>query len=1259
MSAVDFWDSGNNATPDYYHTCGWYGIPPSFVPPQSVPDGQGFVGFFAANAQIAELIQICLPNQLDPTKDYVFSSYVGYNSNNGMPPNSSFTLGIWGVDIGCVTPTYNTSTCPPSPLTELLGEITYNLPATEGWVFGQSLCFSPTRAHDVIIIGASCNIQDPNYIYVDKVGLYPCKELLEINFLTYPACPGILSGAIDLSVSGGTPPYTFDWDTDGIGDNDDPEDLFQLDSGNYQIIAMDSDGNSGCLNIYVPVSDPISTYFLPLPAYCQGSPSIPLPKMSENSPPVIGTWTPDSINTVNPGLFQHIFRPDSNICADSVIQYFEVIRTSQDTNFLTYKGCQGDGFQQVINGTRYDESNPFGIENFSLPDVCDSMIQIDFQFNPSTTAIYADTSCTGSGLNIEINSILFDENNPSGTVIISNANDCDSSIQVSLEFLNNYNTVVSERYCEGSGAQLIVNGTVYNESNPIGQETLNAVNGCDSSINIFLIFESPPIFNLEYFGCKGDGFSLTINNTQYDELNPIGTEIFDKAQGCDSTVNVDLTFDDMILKTENYNGCVGDGYSITINNTIYNETNPVGTEILLSSGGCDSVITVDLEFNNEINRTEDYSGCIGDGYSVTINNVVYDETNPTGIERLTSSGGCDSVITVDLVFSNEINTTEDYSGCVGDGYSVTVNNIVYDETNPSGVERLTSSGGCDSVITVDLIFNNEINTTEDYSGCIGDGYSVTVNNVVYDETNPSGVERLTSSGGCDSVITVDLVFNNGINTREDYSGCVGDGYAVTVNNVVYNESNPSGVERLTSSGGCDSVITVDLVFNNGINTREDYSGCIGDGYAVTVNNVVYNESNPSGVERLTSSGGCDSVITVDLVFNDEINTTENYLGCVGDGYSVTVNSVIYDETNPVGVERITSSGGCDSVITVDLEFNNEINTTEEYSGCLSDGYSVTVNNVAYNESNPSGIERLTSSGGCDSVITVDLVFNNEINTTEIYLGCVGDGYSVTVNNTVYNESNPTGMETFASSGSCDSIVTIKLEYLPAIDVMVTYKGCSSDGYSIQINGVEYNEQNPIGVELISGGVDCDTTVIIDLMFYNIIDFEKNITLDANQEYQIDVLDLFNDIDSIIFVDIFGSRFVSCDDCLLPIFSAAENQQIIISVFDQFNCMHTASINFIIESTNAVFIPSVFSPNNDGINDVFQLYTSDQANISIASMAIFNRWGGRVYSITGDLSTTEVSWDGNQNGRLASEGVYIYQVIFVDGQQRTGEVTLVR
>ena len=288
-----------------------------------------------------------------------------------------------------------------------------------------------------------------------------------------------------------------------------------------------------------------------------------------------------------------------------------------------------------------------------------------------------------------------------------------------------------------------------------------------------------------------------------------------------------------------------------------------------------------------------------------------------------------------MVFNNNTTGNENYIGCAGDGYSVDVNGITYDEGNPSGTELLTNSNGCDSTVTIDLTFNSSVTGSEAYTGCLGDGYSVVVNGVTYAEANPSGTEVLSNVNGCDSTVTIDLVFNNNTTGNEVYTGCLGDGYAVVVNGVTYNESNPSGTELLSNANGCDSTVTIDLTFNSSVTGSEAYTGCLGDGYSVVVNGVTYAEANPSGTETLTAVAGCDSIVTIDLVFNNNTIGNENYIGCAGDGYAVVVNGVTYNESNPSGTEVLSNANGCDSTVSIDLVFNNNTIGNENYSDVLA------------------------------------------------------------------------------------------------------------------------------------------------------------------------------------------------------------------------------------------------------------------------------------------------------------------------------------
>jgi len=545
--------------------------------------------------------------------------------------------------------------------------------------------------------------------------------------------------------------------------------------------------------------------------------------------------------------------------------------------------------------------------------------------------------------------------------------------------------------------------------------------------------------------CDGDTYTLPDGSTT-TVGGLFGPYTFTGSNGCDSIVNVDLTFHMPNTGSEMYNGCTGDGYSVTVGGNVYNEGNPTGTEVLTNSFGCDSIVSINLVFGVSSSGNENYIGCTGDGYTVVVGTNTYSESLPSGTETLTGINGCDSVVTVLLVFNPTSTGTETYSGCQGDGYSVVVNGNTYDESTPNGIEVLTGYLGCDSTVTITLTFAPAGFGTENYVGCTGDGYSIVVNGTTYDETNPTGTETFPGPGGCDSTVTINLIFNLSSTGNETYSGCQGDGYSVVVGGTVYNEANPTGTETLTNIFGCDSIVDIDLSFAPNSTGSETYSGCQGDGYSVVVNGTIYDEGNPTGTEVLANVAGCDSTVMIALVFAPAGMGSETHQGCEGDGYSVVVNGTTYDESNPVGTESFPGPNGCDSIVDINLVFSPITMTDINYSGCIGDGFSVIVNGNVYDETNPTGTEILTSVLGCDSIVTIDLTFSPTLMGNETYVGCSGDGYSVTVNGTLYDESNPTGTETITGAG-CDSIVQIDLQFAPVITAVIDALGpiCTEAG----------------------------------------------------------------------------------------------------------------------------------------------------------------------------------------------------------------------
>jgi gliding motility-associated-like protein len=93
------------------------------------------------------------------------------------------------------------------------------------------------------------------------------------------------------------------------------------------------------------------------------------------------------------------------------------------------------------------------------------------------------------------------------------------------------------------------------------------------------------------------------------------------------------------------------------------------------------------------------------------------------------------------------------------------------------------------------------------------------------------------------------------------------------------------------------------------------------------------------------------------------------------------------------------------------------------------------------------------------------------------------------------------------------------------------------------------------------------------------------------------------------------------------------------------CTFSAELFLQVDGTRQVYIPNAFSPNEDGINDRFEIYPG--AGIAeVLNFQVYNRWGGLVFEATDGVT----AWDGTWRGETASAGVYAYvvQVLWVDG-----------
>lgn len=86
------------------------------------------------------------------------------------------------------------------------------------------------------------------------------------------------------------------------------------------------------------------------------------------------------------------------------------------------------------------------------------------------------------------------------------------------------------------------------------------------------------------------------------------------------------------------------------------------------------------------------------------------------------------------------------------------------------------------------------------------------------------------------------------------------------------------------------------------------------------------------------------------------------------------------------------------------------------------------------------------------------------------------------------------------------------------------------------------------------------------------------------------------------------------------------------------CLDSAETDLCFRDTIVVFVPNTFTPDGDGVNDVFLPSVNGAQRYELY---IYNRWGQQVYATT----VAGNGWDGTYNGRECPEGVYAWKLIY--------------
>ena len=119
-----------------------------------------------------------------------------------------------------------------------------------------------------------------------------------------------------------------------------------------------------------------------------------------------------------------------------------------------------------------------------------------------------------------------------------------------------------------------------------------------------------------------------------------------------------------------------------------------------------------------------------------------------------------------------------------------------------------------------------------------------------------------------------------------------------------------------------------------------------------------------------------------------------------------------------------------------------------------------------------------------------------------------------------------------------------------------------------------------------------------------------------------------------------SSYLDCTDCPFPVATPREPIAYTITVRNDQQCeaSDTRMINLLCNN-ESVFVPNTFTPNDDGVNDIF--YPRGNGIKSVKHLRVYNRWGQLIFErLNFNTDDRNAGWDGTFKGQKLSPDVYV-------------------
>lgn len=614
--------------------------------------------------------------------------------------------------------------------------------------------------------------------------------------------------------------------------------------------------------------------------------------------------------------------------------------------------------------------------------------------------------------------------------------------------------------------------------------------------------------------------------------------------------------------------------------------------------------------------------------------------------EITDANGCTNTdeVTVEVI-DESYETITEASICEGETYTLPDGQSV-DESGEYE-NMFTSVLGCDSVVITELTVNPVYDLSEMVEFCEGETFELPDGTDI--TTSGSYTVDLVTVAGCDSAVTFDLIFNPVYEETIDASICETQSYTMPDGSEESTEG--SYTFDFTTISGCDSIIHVDLSVQETIVIPQDVSICDNESYTLPDGSVV----NDAGTyDVVIGSGGCDTLYQVEVSVNPTFESTVEVSICDGEQFTLPDGST--ESSSGTYTIAFNSAAGCDSIVNYDLEVLAAYDFTQTVNICDGEFYSLEDGT----EVDETGIyeQLFTAVNGCDSIVSIDLTVRPDYDMDVLWQVCDNDnpldpfGNPVTGDTEVFLE--------YTSIYGCDSLVHVQIEYHEAYTDTTEVSFCSGNQYITSagqvITSAGIHQDNLVG----EGG--CDSILVYEVVAFPAPVSAYSTSLRVASIYD-DPVQFFNesvDADSLEWD--FGIHGTSQQaNPIIDFGDVPGFYPICLYTWNQYGCSDIHCFEYEVREDFAVYIPNAFSPNGDGINDLFFVQGKDIDPQNFL-LQIFNRNGEIVFETT----DPDQKWDGGEPAHeyYAQNEVYVYRIVIgslatSETKEFTGNVTAIR